>query len=329
LRILVTGGAGYIGSHVAKALAEAGHQPRVLDNFCMGNRWAVQWGPLIEGDLSDRAALAAALDGADAVVHLAAFTYVGESAQNPGKYYRNNFGGALRLLDAMAASGVRDLVFSSTCAVYGTPDRVPIPESHARRPVSPYGESKLFVERALAAYGASHGIRYVSLRYFNAAGADAQRRIGEMHRPETHLIPLAIYAALGLRPDLHVFGTDYSTPDGTAIRDYIHVDDLARGHLLALEYLKDGGASTALNLGTGHGHSVREVVRAVEKQSGARVKSIESPRREGDPPALVADATLARRVLNWTPQCSDLIQIVASALDWHRHALAAGLHSEE
>jgi UDP-glucose-4-epimerase GalE len=327
LRILVTGGAGYIGSHVAKALAAAGHEPVVLDNMSMGHRWALKWGTLIEADLADAEALKRILKGMDAVIHLAAFINVGESVTDPGKYYRNNFSNAIHLLDAMAANGVRYIVFSSTAAVYGQPAKVPIPETEKLQPINPYGESKLSVERALAAYATAHGLRWLALRYFNAAGADASGEIGELHRPETHLIPIAIYTALKVRQQMQVFGTDYPTPDGTAIRDYIHVSDLADGHVRGLDYLRQGGEPVALNLGTGKGHSVLEVIQAVERSSGCSVRVEESPRRAGDPPELVAASDRARSLLNWQPRSSDLESIVRSAVRWHRYALEAGFQA--
>lgn len=327
MRILVTGGAGYIGSHVAKALATAGHEPVVLDNLSMGHRWALRWGPLVEADLADRDALMQILKGMDAVIHLAAFINVGESVTDPGKYYRNNFSNAINLLDAMAANGVRHIVFSSTAAVYGEPSQVPIPETEKLHPINPYGESKLSVERALAAYATAHGLRWLALRYFNAAGADPSGEIGELHRPETHLIPIAIYTALQVRQEMQVFGTDYPTPDGTAIRDYIHVNDLAAGHVRGLDYLKQGGEPVALNLGTGQGHSVLEVIQTVERLSGAAVRVKHSPRRAGDPPGLVAASDKAKHLLQWQPHSSDLESIVSSALRWHRHALEQGFQA--
>ncbi|MBV6433588.1 MAG: UDP-glucose 4-epimerase [Bryobacteraceae bacterium] len=318
MRILVTGGAGYIGSHVAKTLALAGHTPVVFDNLEMGHRRAVRWGPLIEGDLADRGAVRAALEGTEAVVHLAGYIFVGESVKEPSKYYRNNFANSLNLLDEMAAAGVRDIVFSSTAAVYGAPAEVPIPEDAPKIPINPYGESKRFVEQALEWYGSAYGIRSLCLRYFNAAGADPEGETGEAHAPETHLIPLVIDAALGVRPPVALYGTDYPTPDGTAIRDYIHVTDLARAHVMGIEYLRDGGASAALNIGTGLGHSVREVISAVERISGQPAPLNIAPRREGDSPVLVASALRAREVLGWEPLHSSLEEIVRTALEWSR-----------
>jgi UDP-glucose-4-epimerase GalE len=318
--ILVTGGAGYIGSHACKALAAAGYTPVAYDNLVYGHRDAVRWGPLVEADLADGARLADTIrrHGIAAVMHFAAFAYVGESVEKPEIYFRNNVGNTLTLLDAMLETGVRHIVFSSTCATYGTPETVPIAETTPQRPVNPYGETKLMMERALHWYGVAHGIRHVALRYFNAAGADPEGETGEDHAPETHLIPLVLYAALGRRPQIDVFGTDYPTPDGSAVRDYIHVQDLAEAHVRALDYLRADGASTALNLGTGEGHSVREVIAAAERVTGRTIARREVGRRPGDPPALVADARRAREVLGWTPRLSDLDSIIATAWAWHR-----------
>jgi UDP-arabinose 4-epimerase len=318
-RILVTGGAGYIGSHACKALARAGFTPIAYDNFGAGHREAVQWGPLIEADLADRARLLHVLrtEKVEAVIHFAAFAYVGVSVRDPATYFQNNVVNTLSLLDCMREAGVNTIVFSSTCATYGTPDRVPIDETQAQRPINPYGESKLFVERALLWYGGAYGLRWAALRYFNAAGADPDGAIGEDHEPETHLIPLAIQAALGQRAGLDVFGTDYPTPDGTAIRDYIHVNDLADAHVLALGKLMTGAAALQLNLGTGRGHSVRAVIEEVERITGRRVAQRLSPRRAGDPAELVADARRANEVLGWRPSLSDLDTIVRTAAAWH------------
>lgn len=315
----MTGGAGYIGSHTCKALAQAGCVPVTLDNFVYGHRWAVKWGPVIEGDILDRGLVEQVLrqHQIEAVVHFAAYAYVGESMSDPGKYFANNVAGTLALLDAMRACGVRDIVFSSTCATYGIPAAVPIDEDSPQHPVNPYGESKLFVERALHWYGSAHGLRSVALRYFNAAGADLDGEIGEDHDPETHLIPLAIAAALGQGPQLQIFGSDYPTPDGTPVRDYVHVTDLASAHVKALGYLRGGGSSTALNLGTGTGHSVREVIAALERASGRRVPAREAPRRAGDPPQLVAMPGRAKEVLGWEPRLSDIDTMVSTAWRWH------------
>ena len=318
--VLVTGGAGYIGSHTCKALARAGFTPVTLDNLVYGHREAVKWGPFIEGDLADRALLEQVTreHSVLAVIHFAAFAYVGESMQEPGKYFANNVVNTLNLLEAMRGAGVQHIVFSSTCATYGLPERVPIDEQHPQKPVNPYGESKLFVERALKWYAVAHGLNWAALRYFNAAGADAEGEIGEDHSPETHLIPLIIQAALGMRPHVEVFGTDYPTADGTAIRDYIHVTDLGDAHVKALDYLLGGGESVALNLGTGRGFSVREVISAVERVSGRSVPTRNAPRRPGDPPELVANALMAGQQLGWQPQHSSLDNITRTAWLWHQ-----------
>jgi len=265
MHVLVTGGAGYVGSHTAKALAAAGMVPVVFDNFHRGHRTAVRWGPVVEGDLSDRGALERAFAAypVEAVLHFAAFCYVHESMQAPGLYFRNNLANSLTLLEVMQSAGVGRIVFSSSCATYGMPKGVPIAEESPQRPVNPYGETKLAVEKALHWYGALHGIGWAALRYFNAAGADPASEIGEDHDPETHLIPLAIKAAQGRIPHLELYGSDYPTPDGTAVRDYVHVTDLAHGHIAALRYLEAGGKSGAFNLGTGTGRSVREVMSMV------------------------------------------------------------------
>jgi UDP-arabinose 4-epimerase len=320
--ILVTGGAGYIGSHACKALARAGYLPVAYDDLSRGHRAAVRWGPLVEGDIADRPRLCAALaeHRVAAVMHFAAYAYVGESVGNPALYYRNNLSGSLSLLEAMRETRVGEIVFSSTCAIYGTPDAVPIRETAPQNPVNPYGETKRAIERALHWYGQAYAIRSASLRYFNAAGADGEGEIGEDHEPETHLIPLVLGAALGRRPAIEVFGTDYPTPDGTAIRDYIHVDDLADAHLRALERLRSGCASIALNLGSGEGHSVREVIAAAVAVSGRKIAVRDAPRRPGDPPALVADPSLAAQTLGWRASRSSLEAIIRTAFAWHNRA---------
>jgi len=317
MRVLVTGGAGYIGSHTAKALAGAGHAPVVFDNLSTGHKWAVKWGPLIEADLADREAIRNALDnhGIEAVIHFAACAYVGESMQEPGKYFQNNVAGTLNLLEAMQEAGVKKIVFSSSCATYGVPESLPISEGHPTHPVNPYGESKLMVEKMLYWYGEIHDFKWVSLRYFNAAGADPDGELGEVHVPETHLIPLAIEAALDKSKKLSVFGTDYPTPDGSAIRDYIHVSDLAGAHLLALDSM-DRIYNQELNLGTGNGVSVLEIVRRVSALSGKPVEPVYAQRRPGDPPVLVADPGKALRVLGWKPYYTDISDCLKTALDW-------------
>ena len=317
--VLVTGGAGYVGSHCCKAFAEAGWRVVVFDNLSRGWREFVQWGPLIEGDILDEAALLAAMDQArpDAVAHFAALAYVGESVEQPERYYRNNTFGSLTLLEAMRKAGVGKLLFSSTCATYGVPHTTPIAEDHPQSPINPYGWSKLFVERMLADVSAAHGLAYVALRYFNAAGADAEGRIGERHEPETHVIPLAIRGALASDYVFSIFGDDFDTRDGTAVRDYIHVTDLADAHCRALDHLHGGGASEIFNLGTGTGTTVAEIAAAVEKQAGRPLPRRVIGRRAGDPPALIAAAEKAERMLGWKPRHSSIDNIVATAWRWH------------
>lgn len=317
--VLVTGGAGYIGSHGCKALADAGAMPITYDNLVYGHEWAVKWGPLERGDILDRNQLDAVIRKyrPQAVVHFAAFAYVGESVADPGKYYRNNFAGTLTILEAMRDHGIADIVFSSTCATYGAPMTLPITEGTPQVPISPYGRSKLWVEQMLADFSRAHGVSWTALRYFNAAGADIDAGIGESHDPETHLIPLALDAARGMGKAVSIFGTDCDTPDGTCIRDYVHVSDLANAHVLALGALKSGGASGAFNLGTDRGHSVREVIAAVERAAGRKVPVVDSARRDGDPAVLVADASRARSELGWVPRHVELAEIVQSAARWH------------
>jgi UDP-glucose-4-epimerase GalE len=323
--VLVTGGAGYIGSHACKALSRAGYLPIAFDNLLYGHSEAVQWGPLVVGDLADRSLLTETMRdfGVVAVMHFAALTSVGESIEKPELYFHNNLVNSLGLLGVMQLVGVKHIVFSSTCATYGLPATVPIAETTPQCPVNPYGESKLMVERALHWYGRAYGLTYAALRYFNAAGADPEGEIGEDHTPETHLIPLILDAALGRRAQIDVYGTDYPTPDGTAVRDYIHVQDLAEAHVKALGHLERGGSSLALNLGTGRGYSVREVIAAIERITGRRVPRRESDRRPGDPPALVADARLAHELLDWAPRLSDLDSILRTAWAWHQRDAAA------
>jgi UDP-glucose-4-epimerase GalE len=318
--ILVTGGAGYIGSHACKALARAGFRPVTYDSLVTGHREAVRWGPFVEADLADTDALETTLTRFDvaAVMHFAAFAYVGESLRQPGRYFRNNVVNSLGLLEAMRRRGVRHIVFSSTCATYGVPARMPIAEATEQRPINPYGETKLVVERTLRWYGEAHGLTHATLRYFNAAGADPDCEIGEDHEPETHLIPLLLQAALGDRAQIDILGTDYPTRDGTAIRDYIHVQDLAEAHVMALQHLLGGRASLTLNLGTGTGYSVREVVAAAERITGRRIPRRELARRPGDPPVLIADPSLARQTLGWRPELSGLETILRTAWAWHR-----------
>ena len=319
--VLVTGGAGYIGAHACKALAEAGYLPVTYDTLSIGNRWSVRWGPLEIGDIRDGVQLGTVLRRYRpvGVLHFAALALVGESMTDPGLYYRVNVGGAQTVMDAALAAGVGAFVFSSTCAVYGTPARLPITEATPKAPINPYGASKLMVERILEDYDMAHGLRFAALRYFNAAGADPATEIGEARAVETHLLPLAIDALLGRRGPLKVLGTDYPTPDGTAIRDYIHVSDLALAHVRALERLLGGAPSFACNLGTGSGQSIRRVLGAIARVAGREVPHELAPRRPGDPPELVADTALSRQLLgsDLTPR-SDLDSIVATALAWHR-----------
>lgn len=318
--ILVTGGAGYIGSHTCKALARAGYTPITYDNLSSGNRWAVQWGPLEEGDLLDEARLAAvfARHAPVAVMHFAARSLVGESMRNPALYYSANVHGGLNLLNACRAAGCGHLIMASSCAVYGTPPRMPIVETTPPAPINPYGASKLMLERMLADFDAAHGQTFVALRFFNAAGADEDGEIGERRPQETHLIPLVLDAVTGRRPPLTVLGEDYPTPDGTAVRDYLHVGDMAGLHLRALDRLLSGGESAVLNIGTGHGASVRQVIEMAEEVTGRPVPHVRGPRRPGDPPTLVADATAAERLLgrNLLPR-STLRTILQTAWNWH------------
>ncbi|HEV7222961.1 MAG TPA: UDP-glucose 4-epimerase GalE [Pirellulales bacterium] len=319
MNILVTGGAGYIGSHTVRALLARGHEVIVLDNLSYGHRQAVRADCLIVGDLNDAALVDRLLAERriEAVVHFAAFAYVGESVTDPAKYYTNNFLNSLALLEACRTNGIGKFVFSSTCATYGNPTKVPIDESEKQLPINPYGNTKLAFERALADYAAAYPFGYCALRYFNAAGASPDGTIGEDHNPETHLIPLAFQAAMGKRPRLDIFGTDYPTPDGTCIRDYIHVDDLAEAHILALEKLEPG-TQLKFNVGVGRGFSVREVIRTVEEVSGLKVPVKEGPRRAGDPAELVANADKIRRELGWQPRYGELRPIVETAWNWHR-----------
>ncbi|ROR32791.1 UDP-glucose 4-epimerase GalE [Inmirania thermothiophila] len=316
--VLVVGGAGYIGSHMVALLAERGHAVTVLDDLSSGHRDAVLAGELVVGDLGDRALLDALLGGRrfDAVMHFAARIQVAESVAQPARYYRNNVAATLTLLEAMLAHGVGAFVFSSTAAVYGEPQRVPIDEDHPKAPVNPYGRSKWMVEQMLADLEAAHGLRSVSLRYFNAAGADPAGRLGERHDPETHLIPLVLQAAAGRREAVTVFGTDYDTHDGTCIRDYVHVADLCEAHLLALERLWAGAPGGAFNLGNGNGFSVREVIETARRVTGRAIRVREGPRRAGDPARLVADSRRAREVLGWRPRHDALETIVAHAWAW-------------
>jgi UDP-arabinose 4-epimerase len=318
--ILVTGGAGYIGSHTCKALSRAGFTPITYDNLVYGHEWAVKWGPLEKGDILDTARLSKVIDAYKpaAAIHFAAFAYVGESVEHPAKYYRNNVVGTLSLLDAMRANGVDKIVFSSTCATYGIPDKLPISEDAPQLPINPYGRSKLMIEQILADYGSAYDLKSVSLRYFNAAGADPEGNLGESHDPETHLIPLVLDAAAGRRPNITAYGDDYDTPDGTCIRDYIHVSDLAEAHVRAMIAMGERKLERAYNLGTGRGYSVKEVIDAGRRLTNRDFVVLKGARRPGDPARLVADASRARHDLGWVPAFADVIDSIGTAWQWDR-----------
>ncbi|PMB15541.1 UDP-glucose 4-epimerase GalE [Fischerella thermalis CCMEE 5282] len=321
--ILVTGGAGYIGSHAVSALLQAGYEVLILDNLVYGHRDLVEkvlQVELVVGDTSDRALLDQLFQSLDiaAVMHFSAYAYVGESVTDPAKYYRNNVVGTLTLLEAMLAASVNKFVFSSTCATYGVPQIIPIPENHPQNPINPYGATKLMVERILSDFDTAYGLKSVIFRYFNAAGADPNGKLGEDHNPETHLIPLVLQTALGKRESISVFGTDYPTADGTCIRDYIHVNDLADAHVLGLEYLLRGGDSEVFNLGNGNGFSVKEVIETAKSITGRDIKVVECDRRPGDPPVLIGSSDQARKILNWQPQYSSLKEIITHAWQWHQ-----------
>lgn len=318
--VLVPGGAGYIGAHACKALARAGFLPVAYDILVHGHRAAVKWGPLEEGDISDRRRLESVMQQYKpvAVMHFAAYAYVGESVADPAAYYRNNAVGSLCLLEAMRNCNINKIIFSSTCATYGLPEQTPIAESHPQSPINPYGRSKLMIEWILQDFAAAYGIEFVSLRYFNAAGADPDAEIGEDHHPETHLIPLVLDAALGRIDRINVFGTDYDTPDGTCIRDYIHVADLADAHLLALEYLLNGRGCNVFNLGNGHGFSVRQVIETAAEVTGCPIPFLDSDRRPGDPPILIGDSQKIRQILGWEPVLHQMHTIIETAWQWHR-----------
>jgi UDP-glucose-4-epimerase GalE len=317
--VLVVGGAGYIGSHTAHALRRAGHQVRIYDNLSTGHEFLTRGFELLVADIQDSIPLSAALHGADAVMHFAAHTYVGESVAHPRKYFHNNVTSALVLLNTALDCGVRNLIFSSSCAVYGIPQFLPITEHSVRSPINPYGASKLFFENALEAYDRAYGLHCACLRYFNAAGADESGEIGESHDPETHLIPLALQAIAGIAPSLQIYGDTYATPDGTCIRDYVHVTDLADAHVLALDRLTSTGESFSLNLGHGGGYSIRQVLDTVKAVTGCSVPCRIVARRPGDPPVLIADTTRARQLLGWKAR-RDLPEIVSTAWKWQQRA---------
>ncbi len=317
--VLVTGGAGYIGSHTCKALSKAGYLPVAYDNLIYGHRDFVKWGPFEEGDITDSKRLAEVMKKykPDAVLHFAAFAYVGESIERPDKYYRNNVVGSLTLLEAMKSQGLHKIVFSSSCATYGNPLSLPLAENHIQNPLNPYGQSKLIVEQMLKDFDRAYGIKSIALRYFNAAGADPDCELGEDHCPETHLIPLIIYTALRIRPKITVFGNDYPTPDGTCIRDYIHVTDLAEAHVLALKKLEADPESGAYNLGNGLGYSVKEIIETTEHVIGGKIPTEIGPRRPGDPDRLVSEPRKAIKELGWKPQYGDIKTILHHAWKWH------------
>ncbi len=318
MNLLITGGAGYIGSHMSQYLLELGHKVTVFDNLSHGNRDAVLGGTLIVGDLNDVTALNKLFGQStfDGVMHFASYIEVGESVSNPQKYYENNVGNTLNLLKVMHAHHVHRFIFSSSAAVYGEPEYVPIDEAHPKAPLNPYGRSKWMVEQFLEDFDQAYGLRSISLRYFNAAGADPEGRLGERHQPESHLIPLVLKAATGVLPSIKIFGRDYDTPDGTCIRDYIHVRDLCDAHLLALQNLMEGGKSNVFNLGNGNGFSVQEVIDTARKVTGKRITAEDAPRRQGDPARLIADSTRAINELHWQPKFADLEQIIGDAWRW-------------
>jgi len=321
MNVLVVGGAGYIGSHCVRQLQAAGHRPVVLDNLVFGHRKAVAPEiPFYEGDLGDPGVVAPILNGEqiDLVMHFAAFAYVGESVTEPRKYYENNFVATLRLLETMLDNGVSKFVFSSTCATYGEPDSLPMVEELHQAPINPYGQTKLDVENCLKSFAHAYGLSFAAFRYFNAAGAAEDGSIGEDHNPETHLIPLVIDAATGRRENIKIFGTDYDTPDGTCLRDYVHVDDLSRAHIAVFDKLNEVGAGYFYNLGTGTPNSVREIINAVEEVTGLKVPVVESDRRAGDPPALYADSSKAQAELGWEIKYTDVKDIIATAWRWHQ-----------
>lgn len=318
--ILIVGGAGYIGSHVNKILAGHGYNTVVFDNLARGHRELVKWGKFMQGDLLNKKSIDTVFqeNPIDSVMHFAAFAYIGESVADPAGYYLNNVTGTMNLLESMREHGVNKLIFSSTCSIYGSPEKMPITEDQPKNPINPYGQSKLVVENILRDYDTAYGLRYVCLRYFNAAGADPDAEIGEWHEPETHLIPLVIDAAIGIKPHITVFGTDYNTPDGTCIRDYIHVIDLAVAHVLSLEYLLNGGKSNYFNLGNKIGVSVKEVIETVKAVSGLDVPIVYGDRRPGDPAILIGSSEKIMKELGWKPNLGSLEQIVQTAFWWHK-----------
>lgn len=320
MKVLVVGGAGYIGSHMVKMLSKAGHQVTTLDNLSNGYRDAVKYGDFIEGDIADETLLNKVFSDVkfDGVMHFASYIQVGESVEKPSMYYRNNVSNTQMLLDVMVEHGVKHFIFSSTAATFGEPDYTPIDEAHSQKPINPYGHSKLMVEQILADFDRAYGMKSVSLRYFNAAGADPDGELGERHIPETHLIPLVLQAASGRRENISIFGTDYDTPDGTCIRDYIHIYDLCSAHLLALEYLVGGGETKAYNMGNGLGYSIKELIDVAKEVTGSDFTVIQGERRDGDPARLVADASLLKKELGWEPEFAELDVIIRHAWRWEQ-----------
>ena len=329
MRVLVAGGAGYIGSHTCKALARAGHQPIVYDNLHTGHAWAVKWGPLIRGDINDPAALSAAIreHRPEAVINFAALAYVGESMVQPIRYYRNNVAGMITLIEVMRAHDVGSIVFSSSCATYGIPDRLPVVEGMQQQPINTYGRTKLMGEQILRDACAAHGLGAMALRYFNAGGADPEGELGEEHDPETHIIPLVLQAAHGMRADSSLYGTDYDTPDGTCVRDYVHVTDLAAAHVAALTRCK-AGTFQAYNLGAGHGASIGDLIARARVLTGREIRTVEAPRRAGDPPILVADVALARQALDWAPAHSSIDDIIRTSWAWMTQSRACAMKAK-
>lgn len=315
MNILVTGGAGYIGSHVCKELSLAGHLPICFDDLSTGHEAAVKWGPLVQADIADKDQVKECINRyrPEAILHLAASAYVEESTKNPGKYYRNNVAGTLALIECARDTGIDKLIFSSSCAVYGNPSQLPVHEHHKQNPISPYGASKQMIERMLADFDAAHGIRSIALRFFNAAGADPGSELSEQHDPETHLIPLVLDVAEGIRSKITINGNRYETPDGTCVRDYVHVNDLAAAHVLALKSLDAGASSAAFNLGNGKGFSVREIINAAEAVTGRRIRTELGPERTGDPPSLSSNSTLARQKLGWVPRYPEIEDMIEHA----------------
>jgi len=319
--VLVTGGAGYIGSHTCKILDKNGYNPIVYDNLSRGNKWAVKWGNLVVGDIINYRKLSRAFNKYNpiGVIHFAAYAYVGESIDHPKRYYRNNVKGTINLLEAMIDNNIDNIIFSSTCATYGEPNNIPISEGHPQNPINPYGKSKYMIEKIMNDYSEYYDFNHVSLRYFNAAGADTDTEIGEAHDPETHLIPLVIKAANGEKENIEIYGTDYDTKDGTCVRDYIHVNDLGRAHLMSMEHLIEGGGSEIFNIGNGEGYSVKEIINAVEKVSNQKINRIESDRRKGDPAVLIADNSKIKGQLNWSPKIKDIESIIETVWKWQKN----------